>query len=58
MTDAQQSVFDKLVLVAGASGFVGSHTARELVRQGRNVKVLLRKSSNKQAVENVPMQIV
>lgn len=58
MTDAQQSVFDKPVLVAGASGFVGSHTARELVRQGRNVKVLLRKSSNKQAVENLPLQIV
>ena len=29
-----------------------------MVRQGRNVKVLLRKSSNKQAVENLPLQIV
>ena len=32
------------VLVAGASGFVGSHTARLLVARGRRVRVLLRKT--------------
>jgi len=53
-----QSVDDKPVLVAGASGFVGSHTARALVRQGRTVRVLLRKSSDKQALETLPVQIV
>ncbi|NPU94399.1 MAG: NAD-dependent epimerase/dehydratase family protein [Gammaproteobacteria bacterium] len=58
MTENLQPVNDKPVLVAGASGFVGSHTARELVRQGRTVRVLLRKSSDKQALENLPVQIV
>ena len=58
MTENLKPVADKPVLVAGASGFVGSHTARELVRQGRTVRVLLRKSSDKRALENLPVQIV
>ncbi|HVL01672.1 MAG TPA: NAD-dependent epimerase/dehydratase family protein [Dongiaceae bacterium] len=57
MTENFQGVFDKPVLVAGASGFVGSHTARALVKQGRTVRVLLRKSSNKKAIEDLPLQI-
>ncbi|MVF13442.1 NAD-dependent epimerase/dehydratase family protein [Ketobacter sp. MCCC 1A13808] len=51
-------MIDKPVLVAGASGFVGSHTARALVAKGRNVRVLLRKSSDQRALENLPVQIV
>lgn len=47
----------KPVLVAGASGFVGSHIVRALVRQGRKVRVLLRKTSNKKALANLPVQI-
>lgn len=53
-----QGYFEKPALVMGASGFVGSHTARELVRQGRKVRVLLRKTSNHEAIDGMPVQIV
>lgn len=52
-----QSFLDKPVLVAGASGFVGSHTVKQLVKQGRKVRVLLRKSSNTEAVRGLPVEI-
>lgn len=48
---------DKPVLVAGASGFVGSHTARLLARQGRRVRVLLRKTSNPEAMAGLPVEV-
>ncbi|MGH8629311.1 MAG: NAD-dependent epimerase/dehydratase family protein, partial [Burkholderiales bacterium] len=48
---------DKPVLVAGASGFVGSHTARLLARRGRKVRVLLRKSSSQEALQGLPVEI-
>ena len=48
---------DRPVLVAGASGFVGSHTARLLVKQGRKVRVLLRKSSKVDALRDLPVEI-
>ncbi|MBW2942491.1 NAD-dependent epimerase/dehydratase family protein [Zhongshania aquimaris] len=46
------------VLVAGASGFVGSHTARLLCEQGRRVRVMLRKSSDTSAIADLPVEIV
>lgn len=49
---------EKPVLVAGASGFVGSHTARLLVHRGRKVRVLLRKSSSHEALKALPVEIV
>jgi dihydroflavonol-4-reductase len=52
-----QNSLEKPVLVAGASGFVGSHTARLLVKQGRKVRVLLRKTSNTEAVKDLPVEI-
>src|SRR3546814_13258160 len=48
---------DKPVLVAGASGFVGSHTARLLVAQGRKVRVLLRRSSSTAALKDLDVEI-
>lgn len=47
----------KPVLVAGASGFVGSHTARALVGNGRKVRVLVRKTSNIDALRDLPVEI-
>ena len=35
-----------LVLVTGASGFVGSHLCEELARQGHNLRLLMRRTSS------------
>lgn len=48
---------EKPALVAGASGFVGSHTTRLLVKKGRKVRVLLRKSSSQEALKGLPVEI-
>ena len=48
----------KPVLVAGASGFVGSHITRALVAQGRRVRVLLRPSSSRKALEGLDVEVV
>jgi len=45
------------VLVTGASGFVGSHTARLLAAQGRKLRLLLRKTSNTEAVKDLGAEI-
>lgn len=48
---------DKPVLVTGASGFVGSHTARLLANEGRKVRVLLRPTSDTRAMQGLPVEI-
>lgn len=57
MTNPIQNLLDKPVLVAGASGFVGSHTTRLLANSGRKVRVLVRKSSNTEAFRDLPVEI-
>jgi dihydroflavonol-4-reductase len=55
--DTRRIVPDEPVLVTGGSGFVGSHTGRLLVREGRKVRVLLRKTSRPDALKNLPLDI-
>ncbi len=45
-------------LVTGASGFLGSHVARQLVARGDTVRVLLRSSSQLRAIEGLPVEKV
>lgn len=45
-------------LVTGATGFVGSHVARQLVAAGHAVKVLVRPESNLQALEGLSVERV
>ena len=49
---------DRPVLVAGASGFVGSHIVRLLTERGRQVRVLLRKTSSLEALKELPVEVM
>lgn len=42
------------VLVTGGSGFLGSHVAEQLIRDGHSVRALVRKSSNRKFLETLP----
>ncbi len=57
MPEFNDDFLDKPALVAGASGFMGSHVVRSLVEQGRKVRVLLRETSNREALEGLPVEI-
>jgi dihydroflavonol-4-reductase len=45
-------------LVTGASGFLGSHVARQLVVRGDDVRVLLRPSSHNRAISDLSLEYV
>jgi dihydroflavonol-4-reductase len=45
-------------LVTGASGFLGSHVARQLVARGENVRVMLRPSSTNRAIADLSLEYV
>ena len=42
------------VLVTGATGFLGSHVAEQLTRDGHTVRALVRKSSKRDFLERLP----
>lgn len=43
-------------LVTGATGFLGSHVARQLVTRGERVRVLVRAASQLRAIEDLPVE--
>jgi dihydroflavonol-4-reductase len=45
-------------LVTGASGFIGSHIVRELIKSGASVRALVRKSSDRRNLVGVDAEIV
>lgn len=45
-------------LVTGATGFVGSHVARQLIASGQSVRVLVRASSNLRLLEDIAAERV
>ncbi len=45
-------------LVTGASGFLGSHVARQLVARGEDVRVLMRVSSTNRAIADLSLEYV
>ena len=47
-----------ITLVTGASGFLGSHVARQLVARGDDVRVLMRPSSTNRAVADLSLEYV
>lgn len=44
------------IFLTGASGFLGSHIAEELVRQGHQVKALIRKTSRIDSLKSLPIE--
>jgi len=47
-----------ITLVTGASGFIGSHLTRLVVRRGCRVRVLVRPGSRLNAIEALPVDVV
>lgn len=46
------------ILITGATGFVGSHIADQLIEKGHEVRCIARKTSNLRWLENKPLEIV
>ena len=48
----------KKALVTGATGFVGNAVARSLIQNGRDVRILARKSSNPKLIRGLGVEVV
>lgn len=46
------------IFLTGASGFLGSHTAKELIRRGHHVVALVRKTSRTEALRSLKIKLV
>ena len=49
-------VGDSKKLVIGPSGFLGSHVTRQLVATGADVRVMLRRTSSTQGIDDLPVE--
>ena len=49
---------EDITLVTGATGFIGSHVARRLLRRGDRVRILARNSSRKSNIEALGCEVV
>ena len=47
-----------MTFLTGASGFIGGHLARVLIKSGRSVRALLRPSSNRERVSGLDLETV
>lgn len=45
------------IVITGATGFIGSHITDELVKQGHNVSVIIRKNSSLKNIEGLPINV-
>jgi len=44
-------------LVTGATGFIGNHLVKSLLEKGRDIRCLVRKTSNKSSLENLGVEL-
>ena len=45
-------------LVTGATGFIGSHIAHKLLKNGHDINVLVRKTSNTCNIDGLPLKVI
>ena len=46
------------VLITGATGFIGSHLTEELHKKGYQIRCLIRKTSNLEWIQHLPIEYV